>query len=145
MSAFIVEDKTINEIIAFLHLNQQRMGYAGIARLIQKAGYDIEQNEEEWKHLADDMFWTNCVAVDERYGVGEAQTFRELNFKYLFSPKKGTNAIQAFASLRCWRYQCSEGDVPETSDVFKLMDKVCDVMAHAIVSDMPEYKATRWG
>ena len=144
MSAFIVEDKTINEIIAFLHLNQQRMDYAGIARLIQKAGYDIEQNEEEWKHLADDMFWTNCVAVDERYGVGQAQTFRELNFKYEFCLKEGTNAIQAFKSLRCWLYQCTEGDVPETSEIFKLMDEVSDMMAYAIISEMPKYEEARW-
>ena len=144
MSAFIVEDQTINEIIAFLRLYQQRTTNSRYSRMIQEAGYDIEKNEEEWKHLADDMFWTNCVAVDKRYGVGQAQTFRELNFKYEFHPEEGANAIQAFKSLRCWLYQCSEGDVPETSEIFKLMDKVSDTTAHAIVSEMPEYKKARW-
>lgn len=50
----------------------------------------------------------------------------------------------ALKSLVCLHYQCSEGDVVETS-LFKELDRAIRQIAVDIVSNTPEYQKAEWG
>ncbi len=140
MSAHIVDDACINRIVYyfwFLHTSSfPRRELACITSL------ETEVGEQK---LAGEMFMLNCQAVDQRY-PGHAQSmpdaFRPLDFKY--SPVLSTE-MQVYKSLSCWLYQCSEGNIPETSELYKVMDRIKDYMAGKIVSELPEYQAAQWG
>jgi hypothetical protein len=143
MSAFVVEDAVINGILSWIEGNMHKLEFCYIERVIVKAGYKVQDSRDEWRRLADDMFSTNCVAVEQRYGVGEAQKFRPLDFQYNPSTCEPSK-FQALKSLECWLYQCSEGDVPETSEIYKLMDSVRDAIARGIVHQTREYEEAGW-
>jgi hypothetical protein len=141
MSAYVVEDLTINKIVSFLYLKDQGDRYYGPARLVMAAGYDLG-TEEGRVRLAVRMFALNVRAVNARYGLGAAKTFRPLTFKHhLVHPP---SEAFAYVSLGCWLYQCSEGKVPETR-LFKLMSSVCDSMAHNLADRLPEVQKAPWG
>ena len=133
MSAFIVEDKTINRVVS--HLEWDRDGQAWTMHRLEKEGLPIISDE-----LGQAMFALNVEAVEQRYGEGEAKEFRDLNYRY--SPQNA-KIHQVLKSLRCWIYQCSEGSVPETP-LFQIMDEYSSALALIIVSDMPEYERANW-
>lgn len=54
-----------------------------------------------------------------------------------------TRAAQLKA-CECLRYQCTEGDVPETS-LFRALDALCEHIAREIAHATPAYKAAAWG
>jgi hypothetical protein len=140
MSAYVVEDKTINRIVYYLQFLHPSSNVR--RELLTVANLDAEDGD---KLLAGAMFMLNCNAVDQRY-PGHAKSmpdaFRPLDYGY--SPLLSTQ-IQVFKSLRCWLYQCSEGNIPDTSDLYKVMEKVSGHMALEIVSNLPEYEAAEWG
>jgi hypothetical protein len=141
MSAYVVEDETINRIVA--HLESQAMGRDdwGFAQFMREQGYTMGQRADR-ERLANAMFALNVRAVEERYGEGEAAKFRPLDF----APRgvAPVGLLATYRALQCWLYQCSEGDV-EASALFRLMSQLSDRMAHAIVRNMREYQNGDWG
>src|ERR1700694_2447680 len=110
MSAFMVEDQTINRVVTWLTREVQRSRFTldWLAR-----EYDVDVSGDQWdEKLARAMFQLNCDGVHARYGEGEAEKFRPLNFTY--KPEGDTFLVQVLKSLQCFLYQCSEGDVPHT-------------------------------
>ena len=87
------------------------------------------------------MFDLNCEAVDQRYGPGQAEKFRPLDYKFQYLPH--ANNFQALKSLRCWLYQCSEGNVPET-ELYKAFDEISAAICYGIVTRLPAYEAAQW-
>lgn len=84
MSAFVVEDKTINIIVNFLEDESYRrdgVTYGMLNRLLGRNGYDLTQPEQD-RRLAWDLFKMNCQAVNGRYGEGRAKDFRSLAFRF---------------------------------------------------------------
>lgn len=138
MSAFVVQDEIINRIISCIKMGRN-MEY--IRKELKDAGYDLENGD--CSKLGDDMFKLNCQAVDERYGEGEAKGFRELNYKYMFN-MYASNKTYAYKALGCWLYQCSEGNVPE-STLYKLMESIQNRIACHIVDYSKEYEQANWG
>ena len=116
MSAFVVEDQVINRVLAFLSQHNGRIPNL----LMQELGVNI--------HLA-----------EETAKLG--QSMIELNYSLRREP---TNIIQAYKSLRCWLYQCAEGDVPETSLLYATMSRISDMLAHEIVQNLPQYDRAAW-
>src|SRR5260370_36524860 len=111
MSAFMVEDKTINRAVTWLE-REVRTNYAPIAYIARK--YNMDLTSDNWQeNLANAMFQLNCDGVNTRYGEHEAEQFRPLTFTY--KPELYHSLVQVFKSLQCWMYQCCEGDVPETN------------------------------
>jgi hypothetical protein len=47
--------------------------------------------------------------------------------------------IEFYRALRCWLYQCSEGDIPE-GPVYQMMQGICNRLAHFIIERIPEYR-----
>ena len=140
MSAYVVNDVTINRVISFLYMKAQGGEYWP-TRWLTDQGYDM-RNDEVCEQLATDMFALNVRAVDERYGQGEAAQFRPLDYAFRFAI--AVNEAWAYKALRCWLYQCTEGTAPE-SDLYQLMDKLSRRIAANIVNHSAAYEAAPWG
>ena len=140
MSAFMVEDKTINRVAARVYHDREA---SWTRRQLEKEfgipadGTDREGNANQLGRL---MFALNIRGVNDRYGAGEAREFRELDYEYHYET---CTKIQALKSLRCWIYQCSEGDTDE-QPLFTIMDDYSHSLALDIVGDLPEYDKAEW-
>lgn len=141
MSAFIVEDKTINEVIAYLAHGRNITSEMHVL-VSSEAGCDLK-TPEGCAALGQAMFELNCAGVDARYDAGESKTFRD-DMDYKFRATMPPSIIQAYKSLGCWHYQCSEGDIPTSSLLYATMQRVSDILAHEIVRNLPAYEKARW-
>lgn len=144
MSAYVVDDNTINKIVAFFTLDTAGDAkYLGHHRNpLATLGYLLGYGEEEPRRLAKDMFALNVRAVDVRYGKGQAAEFRPLDFEYKsVLPQPVVHTIKA---LGCWLYQCSEGDVPKTP-LYIAMAKIRNTLCRCVVYDLPAYNEAPWG
>jgi len=139
MSAFMVDDKTINSVVTWLTREVQRSRFT-LDCLAREYGVDLTSDGWDEK-LAQAMFQLNCDGVNARYGEGEAEKFRPLNFTY--EPEIQYSLVQVLKSLQCWNYQCSEGDVPNTQ-LYQFFEEVEHHLALKIVMDLPEYDKAKW-
>ncbi len=141
MSAFMVEDKTINSVVTWLKREVATNRHFTLDCLARVYGVDLTSDGWDEK-LAHAMFQLNYDGVTERYGKGEAEKFRSLNFTY--KPEAYHSLVQVLKSLQCWKYQCSEGDVPETQ-LYRFFEAVAHHLALKIVMNLPEYEKATWG
>jgi hypothetical protein len=135
MSAFIVEDSTINKVVTFLGTDSD-IGYT-----CRRLGMQVFTDEGR-RDLAQRLFNMNCEAVDYRYGKGESEKFRPLDFKY--REENSIKKLWVYKALNCLMYQCSEGKVPD-SPLYKQMEEIQSAIAHSIVCALPEYERATWG
>jgi hypothetical protein len=134
MSSFIVSDPTINRVVSYLARDKHNASYA-VRRLREELGI-TSAGSELGKELGVLMSALNIAAVSTRYN--EENAVNDYRFKQVLCTK-----IQALKSLRCWIYQCSEGDIPERP-LYKIMDEYADSLAWSIINAMPEYDAAEW-
>jgi hypothetical protein len=139
MSAFMVADKTINHVVSWLSAEVVRNGWF---KDKVEAGLQIDTGQPQWEAtLGNAMFRLNIDAVNARYGDGEAQRFRKLDYQYRIAsaPK-----LQVYKSLRCWLYQCCEGAVFKRP-LYQAFDTVIiDYLMRQIIADLPEYEEATW-
>lgn len=138
MSAFVVDDSTINRIVAGLlaAMNDTRYHYPTVPEPLKA---ELSQPAYFGRRLFD----LNCDAVDQRYGSGQAEQFRDLNYEY--RPMVPPTRHQLVKDIDCWSYQCCEGDVPETSELYKIMELFNLRLCHRIVTDSDMYDKAKWG
>ena len=136
MSAFVVQDETINKVVRFFWMHRDPWGTNEPRHLIDQAGYDLGKYEER-ERLAADMFALNVEAVNQRYGPNQAQEFRPLDFRYCDGIP--TNPVATLKLLGCWFYQCSEGNIPGTP-LYELMYNVERALAYHIVTRSKAYR-----
>jgi hypothetical protein len=139
MSAYVVEDETINGVLSYLK-HARDLDWLR-RQILDETGCDVS-TDEGCSKLGQAMFDLNCNAVEQRYGEGQAKEFRDLDYAWRYVPQQGL--MQAYKSLGAWSYQCSEGDVPETRLLYSTMERVHAQLAHKIVSDLPAYQAAKW-
>ena len=135
MSAFLVEDITINNVVNWLVRELPNNYY--LTEELKKLGY----NTEDMGKLAKDMFRLNLASLKQRYG--SVKGARELFFRYKLT--QPVAKIQVLKSLQCWLYQCAEGNVVRKK-LYRFFDEVVKVylMSH-IIYDLPEYDEALWG
>ena len=129
MSAFIVEQNTINRIVTVLGLAKYRyieiqlteLGLAGNPGILGRA-----------------MLEMNVDAVNQRYG----DNTNPLVLPYRYYPQP-VSRIQGFKSLKCWLYQCTEGNVPQQK-LFQVMETFCHFLAYEIIYSLPAYDNAEW-
>jgi hypothetical protein len=142
MSAYMVADKTINNVVNWLRRDMDIERFSLIPHKLTEIGFDT--GTSGWaERLGYAMFQLNINAVDARYGNGEAMRFRQLNYRYQVTVP--VPLVQILKSLQCWLYQCCEGAVPETA-LYKLFDKdirLC--LMSKIIARLPEYEQADWG
>ena len=140
MSAYVVEDKTINRIVTWLS-REVITNLSTLDHLAQK--YNVDLVGSNWDNkLASAMFQLNCDGVNARYGEGEAQSFRPLNFTY--KTEQYFSLVEVFKSLQCYTYQCCEGDIPETT-LYQFFAEMENYLAVKIVTGLPAYDKATWG
>ena len=132
MSAYIVKDKTINRVVTWLSVQPEFLQ----KRVAGNAEIEIEDPEFRFK-LGLSMYKLNVDAVNERYQENHDP---DLSFK---ARHEFANRIQVLKSLRCWLYQCTEGEAV-TRPLYKAMETLRDFLALEIVESMPKYEAAEW-
>jgi hypothetical protein len=136
MFAFVVADETINQVVSSLHRSilegsiPSELGAAGILQ----AGFNLATREGA-RQLAEEMFALNVAAVKTRYGEGEAEKFRTLDFRFAIAL---TSPVQVIKSLESWLYQCDEGNLPFT-EIYKDMEEVLSALCVDFVHRTKEY------
>lgn len=136
MSAFIVQNKTINNIVSELYCGNEQTWEK---RIIKDAtGYDIN-TEEGLKGLALELHKLNIAGVSARYrgNVGDFEPF-------VFKLEIHTKPMQALKSLKCLLYQCAEGGIPEQSTLYKLLERIDKSWCDKVISNLPEYEQAKW-
>ena len=135
MSAFMVQDKTINTIVSFRV--DSRFGKDHKGWMQYNTDLDVSRPEK----LGQRLFDMNVKAIEARYGEGQAKDFRDLDYKFVrefhYTP------VSVLKAMGCLSYQCCEGDVDE-SPLFKDLDKIKGTLAEWIVSRTAEYEAAPW-
>ena len=143
MSAFIVSDKTINTIVNWLRYDKEFPGhgnaYGYAAKRIEKLGFNLSHRESA-EMLCHELYNLNYHAVNARYNENN----QHLATAFRFIPQGAAPRIQAYKSLSCLLYQCCEGDIPETSQLYKTLEEVKHIIAGNIVCDLPEYDKAKW-
>jgi hypothetical protein len=133
MSSFVVEPSTINRIATYLYRSDRDTAMTAKSKLAQ-----IGINNEE--ELGEAMYRLNLQAVDARYGDLESANLCDLDYRYRYELGQ---LIPVIKSLQCWRYQCSEGAVPET-ELYQIMQGYLHTLALRVVAGTKEYELAQW-
>ncbi len=141
MSAFMVEDKTINRVVTWLGNEVKKSEGYDLKEKLEELNYNL--TSDEWEEiLAKDMFQLNTDGVNARYGNGEAEKFRPLDFQY--QSEYSFTTVQILKSLQCWLYQCTEGNLPKT-ELYQFFDNVVETyLLKKIVYALPQYDSAEW-
>lgn len=127
MSAWVVEDDTVNLIVAWMRANDSCW--------VRELGYDVKDNPGE---LAKDMFTMNVDAVKDRY-PDDRYTY---TFKYRDVPLLSDVAV--YKAIRCYLYQCNEGNI-SSRNLYLAIERCASSLAHRIVASLPEFReADTW-
>lgn len=130
MSAYVVENRTINRVLTFLDSsNEWRYLLNGALGAL---GYPDSAS------LGKAMLDLNCESVRQRYGEC---TEDSSGYSYDY---ESCDVFQALKSLRCWLYQSCEGDC-DRRPLFVRMEDISKEMSYYIVSRLPQYDAAHWG
>ena len=82
----------------------------------------------------------NAQALNARYGDPILENVNA----YPANAKRSENMAALYKSLKCYLYQCTEGEVPE-SELYKAIENISTTLAQYIISDLPEYELAAWG
>lgn len=145
MSAFIVSQKTINQVLTFLNGHLDRGCGPGYA--FRQLGFVLDDPDSLQK-LGQELFDLNCLAVDTRYAhnAEALRTFAEQKEVFHFRFEECL-PIQAYKSLQCLYYQCSEARATDTK-LYKALSRVEHEVADYLLTELvckAEYDKAQWG
>ena len=142
MSAYIVEDETINRIVSFL-ADSAETNKIWLYYPIRNLGYELDKPLHV-KRLAEEMFTLNCQSVEGKYGEGEAEYMSgEQMFVYQPISPLRFNQYQALKSLGCYLYQSCEGGC-EQSPLYQALDAIKGKLAYHLICETPQYETAKW-
>jgi hypothetical protein len=134
MSAWIVRDRTINEILNFL-------GCSDAWYINPKFK---EMTCEEAERYGKKLLKMNYQAVNCRYENTyklSKDDLRKINsFCYVCEE---VNEFRALKGISCFLYQCAEGKVYK-SKMFNELELIKHLIQGSIISKMPEYDKLEW-
>ncbi len=136
MSAFVVNDKTINRILTFLG----NWDFGGDLKLKEEYWALAEKIEED---LTDEQILNSIgIKFKELNYQAVSQRYREDQNKieYFYIPQQ-CDIKQAYMHLCCLTYQCCEGDIP-SSKIYKLLERIEVCLEHVICWN--QCKALEW-
>jgi hypothetical protein len=93
------------------------------------------------------LWKTNAEALRQRYSLDctspenaaeLAEYLRDASF-YVYRHPRDVTPAQLAKSARCLRYQCCEGDVPETSDTYQFLDRLCETLGEPAGYDQAQW------
>lgn len=132
MSAFMFHDEAIHRLVVALQVDRY---FTGKPR----------------SQLGAELLAMNEAAVNVRYSENSRR-----NEPYVWQTPPAFNALQAYKTIRCFLYQCSEGSVPETVPLYAEVEAVrafySELLGHDYTADRwtspkraAEYSAATWG
>jgi len=138
MSAYIVDDKTINRIVsaAILHTLGS---LAPAPRLLVPDNPELD----DWHSLGSAMRDMNVAAVIARYGPSDSLPGPSPLLPYQFQPVTAPGLVQTIKSLACYLYQCSEGDIPNWR-LYQQLDKWQTELCQHYVTESDAYEQAEW-
>lgn len=152
MSAYIVDPETVNRIVWWIESYCLGEHFSVSDRLRNELAEAIgitPCGDGFFYELAYAMMALNVEAVRQRYEPDENGDLPgPIGFQldaYRYQAKHTPSKIQVLKSLQCWLYQCTEGNVPETSSLYQTMKKLEGELALMIVSESQEYETAEWG
>ena len=142
MSAYVVENDTINKILRFLDfegkstiphcLGQIMLRYVGLG---DKSG---NISREQLQALGEEMVALNVKAVDCRYNEDNPIP------AFVYNRGRIPRPVECLKALQCWHYQCCE-EGADDDELYLLMETVKHALAVDIVVSLPEYEKLPWG
>ena len=136
MSAFLVPQTLINSILSHIQFDAVSRDDASP---FTEMGYDLG-SAAGLKALGSDLWALNHQALNERYGDDSEP-------KKLFKVHTDTKLVSLpvlYKNICCLRYQCAEGDVPETA-LFKCLSPFAANVAETYMRKSKEYDDAQWG
>jgi len=141
MSAYVVDTETVDRIIWALRMcNTDRAMHW--PRLGDRLSNLFLGNDEEQAvntaAFGQELLAMNVAAVEARYNERDPEPeYTQVRACVGLTP------VQAYKSVSCYLYQCSEGDVPEWP-LYQVLREWQSDLAHMIVANLPEYKNGSW-
>jgi len=137
MSAYIVNDKTLNRILTFVNDWNFYNNTELKKRFWDLIKYDKDETPEQvLSKVGLILKELNSKAVEQRYN----EKHDKQEFVYSFEK---CDIFQAYQHLGCLIYQMSEGNVPET-DLYKLLQEIETRMGLQIANEHPKVKNAEW-
>lgn len=146
MSAYIVDDITINRIVSFIYYEKDCFLKPNLDKFLSKL--KILNEEEGLKRFAKMIMALNVESVSQRYGKNKLSK-EELNSvdTFVFDldvPFNKRSIEQVYNSLRCLTYQCCEGNCYKKK-VYKILEEIEKALAYHIANKQTEIKGCVWG
>jgi hypothetical protein len=107
MSAYVVRKETLDRALTLLL-------FEGVVK-----------SPEELNEFGRKLWNMNVDAVEQLYRQHDWIGERAKAQLYVYEQPKVDSLAQYYKSLRCLRYQCAEGDVPQTP-LYRTLDEVCE-------------------
>lgn len=139
MSAYMVDNDTIGKIVGFLYSKTYKND-SRYTWLLDDIGVKLTSRNKR-KQFAKRLIAMNSRALYARYGDNGNYNIHT-DFIPLMYP--AVSSVQVYKTIRCYLYQCSEGNVPD-EPLYKLMGEISDRLAHEIINSLPEYDKAKWG
>ena len=131
MSAFLVEEQTINRLVARAMRDFDADPWLAIR--VKELGLNFKSSKE----LAIDMYGLNCESLRQRYNDRDFPSFK-------YVPEVPPAHLYALKNLECFLYQCMEGTVPD-KPLYKFLDEVYKVyLMKRVIEDLPLYQKIQW-
>ena len=151
MSAYVVENETINRIVAGLLYNTQHPRYENYTPDQLEHTLLRVHTAEDVRELGEAMFKMNLQGVKARYSDLEnksdaevAEMFRPGRPEYTYFAQLPPTQLQLLKSINCLTYQCCEGDIPETRNLYKQLVDYALKLAFHITIVSKAYDALAW-
>ena len=143
MSAFILDSKSLSRFVENLSKKIFSEHYYGITTEWKKALFTVinftEGKKDFCEKLFSEMESLNVMAVNIRYNEKNESSNR------FVKTNEDVSDIQLYKTLKCWLYQCREGNIPELSSLYTLMKMLENDLKDWIIFNLTEYKESVWG
>lgn len=143
MSAYIVNPETLQTVMDALYRSAWLRECTTLYGLLDGTKIDaraLAESRGGYQSLASELHALNVAGVCQRYG-DKPETMIKCP---KLSPGIAPDPVQAYKSLQCLIYQCSEGSAMETQ-LYRDLVKIENHLARNIVGHLPEYNAAKWG
>jgi len=153
MSAFMMSEESLAKIAVFIRWNlDNRQPDVWLNPDIKKTLHNACKAVNTGKVVSMDVIseanlyraleLMNAEALRQRYGDELKDNIS--GSLPAFPWYKNLHRVEVYKAIRCYLYQCAEGDVHK-SPLYKAVAEIAEALADAIISDMPEYEAANWG
>lgn len=101
------------------------------------------RSQAQLDQIGRQLWAMNAEAIRQRYpsviGTDEERDMTGAAAAYAYRHPRNLTPAQMAKSAHCLRYQCSEGNVPETFPTYRYLDQACEAMGNP-----PGYDAAAW-